>query len=101
MAVVKAYDRGLREGRAELRKDRARTYETDKAEDNYWKGYLVGMIEMNAGKMIVQCNREGRVFATDVQARILCPTCGRTYIKEPDTDFWESDRKLKILHVPA
>jgi hypothetical protein len=98
MGKMKAYDKGLHDGRFESRKDRVRTYESDRAEKEYWRGYLDSMIGANPGKLIVQCEREGRIFATDDQARILCPTCGRTYIKEPGTTFWESDRKLTILH---
>lgn len=94
---MKAFDRGLTDGRLGSRRDRARTYESDKAEKEYWRGYVLGVEQANPGKAIVQCERDGTIFTIPTMNtdRIDCPTCGRGYIKE-DHDF-VSDRKLTVL----
>lgn len=96
--MASAYEIGFREGTENFRKDRVRRYETNYAERTYWLGYLEGVKKANPGKMVVRCEREGKVFAVSPNAtEILCPTCGRTYIKE-GKDF-VSDRKLTILFI--
>lgn len=93
---MKAYDRGVADGMIGNRKDRSRIYETDKAEKAYWQGYIHGMKAAYPGKIIVQCERDGKIFAIsslDVK-KIVCPTCARVYVKEGDE--FHSDRKLTI-----
>lgn len=88
---MKAYDLGFIHGESGNKNDRARVYETQKAENAYWDGYTAGMIAANPGKRIVQCEREGKIFAVADVNDCTCPTCGRRYID------LESDRKLKVL----
>jgi hypothetical protein len=86
-----AYEKGRRAGLASERKDRTRMYESDKAEKAYWNGYIDGMKLANVGKYIVQCEREGKIFATADVNDCYCPTCGRRYING------ESDRKITVI----
>lgn len=93
-----AYHTGLADGRNLARHDRIRKYETDKAETNYWRGYVAGVQERFPGCIIVRCEREGKIFAVrtlDCES-IECPICGRRYMKQENGSF-ESDRKLTIM----
>lgn len=93
--MLSAYQNGFQDGLNASRHNRVRIYETDKAEKEYWRGYANGVRFNNPDKMTVRCEREGKVFATIEKDEIVCPTCGRTYIREEG--HWESDRRLTIL----
>lgn len=86
-----AYQKGRAAGIEGTRKDRSRTFESDKAENAYWNGYIDGMKLANKGKYVVQCNREGMIFATETPNDCICPTCGRRYING------YSDRTLIVI----
>src|SRR5687767_10189283 len=96
MARKSSRDRGFEDGLAGCRIDRIRTYDSEKAEKAYWDAYRAGMAQANPGKWIVQCEREGRIFAVNPNPEYAqCPTCGRRYMKEGNV--YMSDRKLTIL----
>lgn len=90
---MKAKEKGYQDGRAGNRNDRVRRYQTDKAENDYWVGYLEGIMSMYPGFRIVRCERDGKIFAVDDAdiMDVFCPVCARRYIN------LESDRKLTIL----
>lgn len=91
---------GWTDGFKDLRKDRIRRYQTQKVEDDYWRGYIQGVKDANHGKMIVRCEREGKIFATHSSETITCPACGREYVRN-FANQWEADRLLTILSKGA
>ena len=94
---MNAYQKGYRD--AGTREDRARTYQTHKAEEDYWKGYIQGMRDKNPGPdvILLRCEREGRIFyGVDSDTYHVCPTCARLYEKQRDGTFM-ADRLLTIL----
>ncbi len=86
-----AYDKGFNDGKLNKRNDRHRTYQGNASEHSYWSGYVMGFAQVNPDKRIVQCEREGKIFACDNINDCTCPVCGRRYING------ESDRPLTIL----
>ncbi len=115
--ATRAYVKGKDLGTRGAEYPSGRQYETEKSQKEFKQGYVDGLKLRHPGQMIVQCNREGAIFAaypvdrTKYTGRYIeCPTCGRRYYENgqcttddlPDASGpgYYSDRKLTILYTP-
>lgn len=100
MAKESAYLKGYNDAITGQKQKTGRAYETDKANNAYFRGFADGLRQQYPGQMIVQCNRDSTIFPAfpnDMGSGeyIECPTCFRRYFKK-DNEY-VSDRALTIL----